>query len=189
MEKKIILEDKEILYKLRKSRRGRRLRLSVHHNGSIAVSAPVAIGDGVIDRFLRLKSRWIFEKIAYFKQFKFESIKRLGRRDYQKYKEIALNLVEQKISHFNKIYNYSVGRIVIKNQKTRWGSASRRGNLNFNYKIALLPDKLADYVVVHELCHLQEFNHSKKFWDLLGKTIPNHPELKRELKKNSLRFS
>lgn len=189
MEKKIILDNKEITYKLQKSRRSRRLRLSVHHNGSIAVSAPVAIGDGVIDRFLRLKSRWIFEKIAYFKQFKFEPVKRLGRRDYQKYKEIALNLVEQRISHFNKVYNYSIGRIAIKNQKTRWGSCSKDRNLNFNYKISLLPEKVADYVVVHELCHLKEFNHSKKFWSLVGKTISNHPELKRELKKNSLRFS
>ena len=183
------MENREISYKLQKSRRSRRLRLSVYHNGSIAVSAPIAVGDGVIDRFLRLKSRWIFEKIAYFKKFKFEPIKRWGRRDYQKYKGITLNLVEQRILHFNKIYNYSVGKIAIKNQKTRWGSCSKRGNLNFNYKIALLPERLADYVVVHELCHLKEFNHSKKFWSLVGETVPNYLEMRKELKKNSLRFS
>ena len=183
MEKKIILDNKEILYKLRKSRRSRRLRLSVYQNGSVAVSAPVVIENGVIDRFLRDKTAWIFEKIAYFKQFKFEPVKILGRKGYQKYKMIALGLVRERVSELNKIYNYSVGRISIKNQKTRWGSCSRKGNLNFSWKIAILPRELADYVVVHELCHLKEFNHSKKFWSLVGETVPNYLELKKQLKK------
>jgi len=153
------------------------------------VSAPVALGDGVIDRFLRLKSSWIFEKIAYFKKFKFEPIRKFGKKDYEKYKDISLRLAQQKILDFNKIYNYPIGRILIKNQKTRWGSCSRKGNLNFNWKIVLLPRRLVDYVIVHELCHLKEFNHSLKFWDLVRETIPNFKELKAELKKNSLRLS
>ncbi len=74
------------------------------------------------------------------------------------------------------------------NQRTKWGSCSKKGNLNFNYKIALMPEKIADYIVVHELCHLKEFNHSRKFWNLVVKIIPDYLEIKKELKNKSLIF-
>jgi len=77
-----------------------------------------------------------------------------------------------------KPYNFKINRISIKNTKSRWGSCSKKGNLNFSYKIALLSKDLADYVIVHELCHLGEFNHSKRFWKLVSLTIPNYLELK-----------
>jgi predicted metal-dependent hydrolase len=110
--------------------------------------------------------------------------RKAGRKaEYQKYKQRALELAQQRISHFNRAYGFTVNSIRIKNQKTRWGSCSKKGNLNFNYKIALLPERLADYVIVHELCHLGEFNHSKKFWDLVKKTIPDYKRIKEEFKK------
>jgi predicted metal-dependent hydrolase len=77
---------------------------------------------------------------------------------------------------------FEYGKIFIKNQRTRWGSCSSKKNLNFNYRIALLPAELQDYLVVHELCHLQEFNHGKKFWDLVGGQIPGYKELDKRLK-------
>ena len=89
-------------------------------------------------------------------------------------KERALAIVTDRISHFNTIYNFQIGKVSIKNQTTRWGSCSKKGNLNFNYRIVNLPPELQDYLVVHELCHLQEFNHSKAFWDLMGKAIPDY---------------
>jgi hypothetical protein len=70
----------------------------------------------------------------------------------------------------------------------RWGSCSKKGNLNFNYKIALLPQRHSDYVIVHELCHLREFNHSKKFWDLVEQAVPNHRALRTELKRAGVGF-
>lgn len=97
-----------------------------------------------------------------------------SRRAYLKHKEQARVLAHERIAHYNTFYNFKVNRISIKNTKSRWGSCSKKGNLNFNYKIALLPAELADYVIVHELCHLAEFNHSQKFWDLVEKTIPNY---------------
>jgi predicted metal-dependent hydrolase len=74
-------------------------------------------------------------------------------------------------------------------QRSRWGSCSRKGNLNFNYKLIQLPQELADYIVVHELCHLKQFNHSHAFWNLIAETIPNHIELRKILKNQYIHVS
>ena len=105
-----------------------------------------------------------------------------GRRNYLKYKEPARELVLRRVEYFNNIYNFSYGRISIRNQRSRWGSCSKKGNLNFNYKIVLIPEKLADYIVVHELCHLGEFNHSPNFWALVARTFPDYQKIKQELR-------
>src|SRR4051812_3740739 len=78
---------------------------------------------------------------------------------YLEHRTRAYELVMARLAHFNTFYNYKYNRVTIKNHTSRWGSCSRKGNLNFNYRIALLPPELADYIVVHELCHLGEFNH------------------------------
>ena len=106
---------------------------------------------------------------------------------YKKMKESALVLAEERIAEFNKFYNFEFGKIRVKNQKSRWGSCSKKGNLNFNYRIALLPKDVADYIIVHELCHLGELNHSKNFWNLVAKTIPNHKEIRKKLRRISMR--
>ena len=100
---------------------------------------------------------------------------------YLEHREQALELVTARLAYFNTFYNFKYNKITIKNHISRWGSCSRRGNLNFNYRIALLPPELADYIVVHELCHLGEFNHGPKFWELVGKTIPRWRDLRRSL--------
>lgn len=107
----------------------------------------------------------------------------MGRKGYLVHKESARELVMRKIAEWNALYGFTVGRVSIKNQTTRWGSCSSKGNLNFNYRIALLPEHLADYIIVHELCHLKEFNHSQKFWDLVGKAIPDYAVRREELRK------
>lgn len=101
------------------------------------------------------------------------------------HKTPALDLVTIRLAHFNSIYNFTYHRITIRNQSSRWGSCSRKGNLSFNYRLALLPPELADYIIVHELCHLGEFNHSKKFWDLVEKTIPNWRILRNNLREQN----
>ena len=77
-------------------------------------------------------------------------------------------------------------KINIKNQKTRWGSCTKSKNLNLNYKIIFLPKKHQDYIIVHEMCHLKEFNHSHKFWSLVSKTLPDYLEIKVELRNHEL---
>lgn len=109
---------------------------------------------------------------------------RLSKRaHYLKFKSDAKKLANNRLEYFNQFYNFKIGKISVRNQKTRWGSCSKKGNLSFNYRISLLPIELADYIIVHELCHIGEFNHSKKFWKLVEKTIPDFDRIKKELRK------
>jgi predicted metal-dependent hydrolase len=107
---------------------------------------------------------------------------RRNRRAYLKYKEEARRLVKERLGVFCGIYNLKYGRVAIRNTKSRWGSCSTKGNLNFNYRIIFLPPHLADYLIVHELCHLKEFNHSVRFWNLVSLALPDFKKLRKDLK-------
>lgn len=108
---------------------------------------------------------------------------RRNRKQYIKHKEDARRLVHARLGYFNTFYGHSYKKVFIKNHKSRWGSCSKVGNLNFNYKILFLPQVFSDYIIVHELCHLQEFNHSPAFWALVAKTIPNHRTVRAQLRQ------
>ncbi|MBI1866469.1 MAG: M48 family metallopeptidase [Candidatus Staskawiczbacteria bacterium] len=110
-------------------------------------------------------------------------LKTNSRKYFLNNKEKAREIAESRIEYFNCFYKFYFNKIRIKKQKSRWGSCSEKGNLNFNYKIIFLPQKFSDYVFVHELCHIKEFNHSKKFWELVKKTIPDYKEIRNEFKK------
>ena len=124
---------------------------------------------------------WVWRRVRRRRIAKRKSASKKSRSDYLKYKEKTRALVAQKITDFNSFYKFSFKRVSIKNHKSRWGSCSKKGNLNFNYKLALIPEELVEYVVVHELCHLGEFNHSKDFWKLVEVTLPNYKELRKQL--------
>jgi len=126
--------------------------------------------------------KWII-KVVKRRVRRVKQTKRQRKIGLQLHGETARTLVHSRLEHFNKFYNFSYKRVFIKSQSTRWGSCSSKGNLNFNYRIALLPSHLADYIIVHELCHLKEFNHGKSFWDLVAETIENPLALKTELNK------
>ena len=85
----------------------------------------------------------------------------------------ARALVQSHLARANAHYGFTYKKVFIRNARTRWGSCSSRGNLGFNYRIVKLPPELVHYIVVHELCHLKEFNHSAKFWALVAETVPN----------------
>lgn len=103
-------------------------------------------------------------------------------KHYLAHKEKARELALARLAHFNQYYNLSWNRVAIRNQRRCWGSCSAKGNLNFNYKILFLPPHLADYIIVHELCHLTHLHHGKEFWDLVGEQLPNYQELLLELR-------
>lgn len=188
MKRQIELHKKKVEYTLKVSKRARRMRLAIYCDGDFVVTAPRNISNNIIEQFIVRKSQWILDKLEYFKSISGKINAKGTENDYANYKDQALVLAEKRIEYFNKIYGFKFNKINIKNQKTRWGSCSRKGNLNFNYKIALLPERLADYIIVHELCHLKEFNHSQKFWNLVAKIMPDYADIKNELTKIGVKF-
>ena len=186
MKKQIALHEKKVEYTLKVSNRARRMRLAIYCDGAFVVTVPRNMNQGLVEQFIIKKSQWIIDKLEYFKSFSGKIFIKSTKKDFADHKEEALALAERRIEHFNKIYKFEFNKINIKNQKTRWGSCSRKGNLNFNYKIALLPQRMADYIIVHELCHLGQFNHSRKFWNLVSKAFPDYQEIKAEIRKQSM---
>jgi len=182
MNKKIVLKEKNIEYTLKIIKRSKRLRIIVKPGGDVIVSKPRLVPQYFVEKFIIQKSEWLLTKIEEMKKIPKRKTAKESKEDFEKYKKIALEIATRKVEKFSKIYNFKYNNISIKNQSTRWGSCSKKGNLNFNYKIALLSDELADYLVVHEICHLGEFNHSKKFWNLVAKAAPNYLVLRKELK-------
>lgn len=189
MQKQIKLHNKIVDYTLKQSKRARRLRLAVYCDGRLVVSAPRRLPYSQIENFILEKAQWVLAKLDYFASLP----KRIFAADvsveYAQYKEAARHLAEGRLSYFNRFYGFEINRISIKKQKTRWGSCSRKGNLNFNYKIALLPPDLADYIIVHELCHLGQFNHSAKFWHLVSKIFPDYQAKRRQLNSTEFRLN
>lgn len=186
MKKDIILHRKKISYTIKVNQRAKNLRLAIYGDKGLVVIAPKGIKLKQVEEFILRKSRWIIKKLEYFKKFGYQNFLKVTRGDYAKYKKHALALAQERVKYFNKFYGFKVNKITVKNQKTRWGSCSKKGNLNFNYKIALLPIILADYIIIHELCHLDQFNHSRKFWDLVSKTIPDFFARRKKIKKTFL---
>ncbi len=98
-----------------------------------------------------------------------------AQAQYRQHVSHARAVAHARVAQWGSIVGAVPGRIAIRNQRTRWGSCSSKGNLNFNYRIVFLPIELVDYIVVHELCHLLEFNHSSVFWGHVGRVLPNYP--------------
>lgn len=105
------------------------------------------------------------------------------------YRERAREVITDKVTYFQHFVGKPVGEIRIKEQKSRWGSCSSQGNLNFNWKIVMAPDEIIDYLVVHELCHLLHMNHSKEFWDSVEKIISDYKKREKWLKENGTLLS
>jgi len=105
-----------------------------------------------------------------------------NKSNYLKYKEEALKFISERIDYYNNMYQFNFNRISIRNQRTRWGSCSSKKNLNFNYRLLFLPKRISDYIIVHELCHLKELNHSRKFWNLVAEVMPDYLEIRRDLR-------
>ncbi len=185
MKKYIELNSETIEYTLKVNSRAKRINVRIKHGGEVIATIPRSIHQGLVEDFMKRKSEWIIRTINVFTSLKKQITKKDDRLQFLELKEEARRLVHSRIEHYNAFYQFTYHKVAIRNQKTRWGSCSRKGNLNFSYKLVLLPPHLADYIVIHELCHLKEFNHSPKFWDLVAKTLPNHKELRKELLKSS----
>ena len=103
-------------------------------------------------------------------------------KHYLAHKEQARELIHSRLVYFNEHYGLTYNRVAIRNQRRCWGSCTSLGNLNFSYKLLFLPAELRDYIIVHELCHLAELNHSPHFWALVAERVPEYQEHKKSLK-------
>lgn len=159
------------------------MRLAVYPGGHLIVTAPRFFSLQKIENFILKKANWILQKVDHFRHVPESVLLQGTRKDFLDYKKTAYSLVQKQIEHFNTFYKFTFNKISIRNQTTRWGSCSKKGNLSFNYKIVLLPSELANYIIVHELCHLKEMNHSARFWELVSKTVANHQQLRKRLRE------
>lgn len=183
MQREIIVGEEKISYTLRKSARSRRMRLAVHRDGSVVLTTPIRSAEFFGERFVYRHAQWLIIKLQFFRGLPpVNPAARYGRREYLAHKEEARMLVMEKIAEFGpRLGGAPYARVNIKDQKTCWGSCSRKGNLNFNYKIVFLPAHLQDYVIVHELAHLRELSHSRRFWAHVASVIPDYAARRREL--------
>lgn len=160
--------------------------IQVNQDLSITVRAPQRVTQKEIKRILEKNDSWIQKHIEMLreKQTEAEDVKKLTAEEIKTLAEQALKLIPQRVEYFARQVGVTYGRITIRNQKTRWGSCSSKGNLNFNCLLMLAPTEILDYVVVHELCHRKEMNHSKAFWTEVEKVLPDYRQSVQWLKEN-----
>lgn len=171
-------------YILKRSSRSRTIRLSVKAGGIVTVSAPRYASETSIRSFLLGHVGWLQKKVKYFKKFSETRLSRAQEKQlFILYKARAELFAKNKVIEHNKKYRFSFNKISVRNSRTRWGSCSSKGTLCFNYKIAFLPEHLADYLVIHELCHLKEHNHGKAFWSLVSEGVSDYGLRRKELRE------
>ena len=161
--------------------------IQVNSDLSVTVRAPYSASEKDIEEILKKKEAWIsrhIEKIKKTKErFEAEPTEKLTREKVIALAEEALKVIPERVEYFAKVIGVTYGKITVRNQKTRWGSCSSKGNLNFNCLLMLAPPEVLDYVVVHELCHRKQMNHSKAFWLEVEKVLPNYKEVRKWLKE------
>jgi predicted metal-dependent hydrolase len=176
-------EPKSILYELKRRRGQRSIRVSVHPGGRVLVTAGLMMPKAFIEDFLSRKRAWIEQSVAKMSDWTPGLLSRKDPQDYRENKARALKMIKERVEYFNQTYGHVISDITVRNMKRQWGSCSRTCRLNFNYKLIHLPQELADYVIVHELAHLAVFNHSPKFWQEVGRLIPDYRQRRIALRK------
>jgi predicted metal-dependent hydrolase len=171
----------EFEYTIKESARATKMRISVFPTGEVVVVKPRRISIIQVKVFVLSKRVWIVDRIEDMKNKKPSLMPPPSQYDFLLHKSAARDIAIQKLDQWNEFYQFSFSRVEIKNMKTRWGSCSSRKTLCFNYRIVFLSEELQDYLVVHELCHLAEMNHSARFWKQVERAIPNYRILRKAI--------
>ena len=162
------------------------LSLEVKPDGSVLVRAPYGYSDGEIEQFIKKHKRWLEDKQkkAAERAREAEKIQKLTFVQIQELADKALKVIPERVAYFAPKVGVTYGKVTIRNQKTRWGSCSSKGNLNFNCLLMLTPPEVIDSVVVHELCHRKEMNHSDRFYAEVLRVFPEYHKWSRWLKEH-----
>ena len=174
---------------IKRYKKNKHIKISIKEAGKVLVTYPWWVSRKQAEKFIQEKKSWIKTNLKKIEQTQVNYLlKKGGRSDYLKNKEKARKLVKKKLTFFKSYYQVNFGikftyqQVAIRNQRTRWGSCSAKGNLNFNWRIILLTETIQDYLIVHELCHLKQMNHSVKFWQLVKQAIPDYKKITKELR-------
>ena len=170
--------------------RRRTLGLEVRADGRVILRAPKGLSNQAVMDFVKERQAWIVQKWFETERIRRQKAER-PPRDYEQnpaleaqYRKEARRRITERAAYFAEKMGVDYGRIAIKAAKTRWGRCSARGNLNFHWKLILMPPAILDYVVVHELAHRIEMNHSPRFWAQVERILPDYRERRRWLKEN-----
>lgn len=171
----------KILYSSRKT-----LAIQITREGQVLVRSPRTCPLREIDRFLFQKEAWILRHLQIFQEQNLQMIQKpsLSDTERKRYIELARDIFTQKTSYYARILHVTYGRISIREQKTRWGSCSSTGNLNYNWRLIFAPEDVLNYVVVHELAHRIEMNHSEAFYRIVESVLPDYRKSRRWLREN-----
>lgn len=145
-------------------------------NGSLVVRAPYAVTDAEIDRFVALHCDWVQKQLNHALQRRqaLDALPPLSRLELTALAKDARRVIPERVAYYAQLLGVTYGRITIRAQKTRWGSCTAKGNLNFNCLLMLAPREVLDSVVVHELCHRKVMNHSAAFYREVLSVFPDY---------------
>ena len=164
----------------------RTIALEITRTGQVLVRAPKHMAETEIHRFVQEKSDWLMKHLQRreIEKAVLEEAGKFTEEEVRKLVRLAKKIIPDKVSYYARLMNVGYGRISIRKQKSRWGSCSREGNLNFNCLLIMAPAEVLDYVVVHELSHRLEMNHSTRFWAHVESVLPNYKSAKKWLKEH-----
>ena len=174
-------EEEEMDYELIRSNR-KTLSLQLKEDGTLLVRSPLRMSTRQIERFLREHGDWIAKQQA--KLAAQPRVERMTEEELAALKARARGVFIARCAFYAPLVGVRFGQISVRSQHTKWGSCSAKGNLNFNCLLLLAPPEVLDYVVVHELCHRLEMNHSPRFWAQVKRVLPDYEPSRRWLRAN-----
>ncbi|WP_370751619.1 M48 family metallopeptidase [Eubacterium sp.] len=163
--------------------------LEIKHDGTLIVRVPFFMRNDDVLKFVNSKQDWINSHLSKIKNNQADLENNyLTKDEINNLISTASDYIPTRVSYFAKIMGVSYNRISIRTQKTRWGSCSSKGNLNFNALLMLTSKDVIDYVVIHELSHRIEMNHSPRFWSIVENVLPNYRVQRKWLKENGYKL-
>ena len=165
----------QLIYSKRKT-----LALQVKADLTVLVKAPKGLSRKYIDDFVNQKADWINERLEKFKSLPFNPYT-FTKQEINDLKKKTLEIVVPRVEYYADIMKLKPNKISASSAKSRFASCNSRGNLSFSFRLCLYPIEAIDYIVVHELAHMVEMNHSKRFWAVVERYMPDYKERKRLL--------